>query len=77
MITLGIATLLSGIWLVLLFMAGSDDWIANAYAQIVDNRIEIERLRLKDEEREAHLNQYHGVARKVMGLLAGKNSKRC
>ena len=56
------ATVLAAVWLVLLFMVNQDDWITAAYAQVVDNRIEADRLRQKDAEREeelARLNDYH------------------
>ena len=70
------ATALTVLWLVLLFMVTPDDWVTAAYAQVVDNRIEAERLRLLDEERAAELAQYHGVMAKVMGLFLGGSSEK-
>ena len=70
------ATALTVLWLVLLFMVTPEDWVAAAYAQVVDNRIEAERLQQLDEERAAELAQYHGVTEKVMGLILGGTSEK-
>lgn len=75
-ITLGIATVLTILWLTLLFMSGNEDWAAHAYTQVVDNRMEIERLQLRDEQRKERLEQYHGVVGKIMRLLGSKDSKK-
>ena len=55
------ATVLTVFWLALLFMVTPEDWVAAAYAQVVDNRLEAECLRQLDDERAAELAQYHGV----------------
>lgn len=70
------ATVLAAVWLVLLFMVNQDDWITAAYAQVVDNRIEADRLRQKDAEREEELAQYHGVTARVMALFIGGSSEK-
>ena len=70
------ATILTILWLTLLLMVTSEDWTNAAYAQVVDNRIEIERLRRLDEERTAELAQYHGVMAKVMRLWLGGTSDK-
>lgn len=70
------ATALAALWLALLFMVNQDDWVAAAYAQVVDNRIETERLRQLDAERAEELTQYHGVTAKVMGLFLGGSSEK-
>ena len=71
------ATVLTVFWLALLTMVTSEDWVTAAYAQVVDNRFEIERLRRLDDEKAAQLSKYHGVMAKVMGIfLKGDSSKK-
>ncbi len=70
------ATVLMLLWLALLFMVNQEDWVAAAYAQVVDDRIETDRLRRLDAERAEELAQYHGVMRKVMGLFLGGSSEK-
>nr|WP_302648870.1 type II secretion system F family protein [uncultured Dysosmobacter sp.] len=70
------ATVLTVFWLALLFMVTPEDWVAAAYAQVVDNRLEAECLRQLDDERAAELAQYHGVMAKVMGLFLGGTSEK-
>lgn len=70
------ATVLTVFWLALLSMIKPEDWVAAAYAQVVDDRIEAERLRRRDEERAAELAQYHGVTARVMGLFLGGSSEK-
>lgn len=70
------ATVLTVFWLVLLSMVTSEDWVAAAYAQVVDNRIEADRLRQLDKERAEELAQYHGVMAKVKGLFLGGSSEK-
>lgn len=76
-VVLVLATVLTVFWLVLFSMVSREDWVAAAYAQVVDNRLEADRLRQQDEERAAELAQYHGVMEKVMGLfLRGGSGKK-
>ena len=71
------ATVLTVFWLALLTMVTSEDWVTAAYAQVVDNRFEIEHLRQLDDEKAAQLSKYHGVMAKVMGIfLKGDSSKK-
>ena len=70
------ATVLMLLWLALLFMVNQEDWVTAAYAQVVDDRIEADRLRRLDAERAEELAQYHGVMRKVMGLFLGGSSEK-
>ena len=70
------ATTLAALWLFLLFHVNQDDWVAAAYARVVDNRIEAERLRQRDAERAEQLARYHGVTAKAMGLLLGGSSDK-
>lgn len=71
-----LATVLIVFWLALLLMVVSEDWVSAAYAQVVDNRIEIERLKRSDEEKAAELAKYHGIPAKVMGLFLGGTSQK-
>lgn len=76
-VVLILATALAVIWLLLLNQAGQEDWIAAAYNKVLDNRLEIEKLRGRDVERAEELSKYHGVAAKVMGLfLSGDSEKK-
>lgn len=70
------ATAFTVLWLVPLFMVTQEDWIAAAYAKVVDNRIEADRLRQLDTERAEELAQYHGAAAKVMGIFLGGSSEK-
>ena len=70
------ATVLMVCWLLLFFSVTSEDWIAAAYAQVVDNRLEVQRLQALDAERAEQLAQYHGVSAKVMALVLGSGSDK-
>lgn len=71
-----LATVLAVVWLILLFMVTTEDWMAAAYARVVDIRLEVARLQKEDEERAAELAKYHGVMAKVMGLFLGGSSEK-
>ena len=71
-----LATVLAVVWLILLFMVTTEDWMAAAYARVVDIRLEVARLQKEDEERVAELEKYHGVMAKVMGLFLGGSSEK-
>ena len=71
-----LATVLAVVWLILLFMVTTEDWMAAAYARVVDIRLEVARLQKEDEERAAELAKYHGVMEKVMGLFLGGSSEK-
>ena len=71
-----LATVLAVVWLILLFMVTTEDWMAAAYARVVDIRLEVARLQKEDEERAAELEKYHGVMAKVMGLFLGGSSEK-
>ena len=59
-----LATVLAVVWLILLFMVTTEDWMAAAYARVVDIRLEVARLQKEDEERAAELAKYHGSWRR-------------
>lgn len=70
-------TVLAVLWLTLLTMVTPEDWVTAAYAQVVDNRFEIERLRRLDDEKAAQLSKYHGMTAKVMRVfLQGDSHKK-
>ena len=73
-IILALASLLAAAWLALLMMVTPEDWSMAAYNKVLDNRIEVDRLRLKDAKKRASLEQYTGIAAKVMKLFLGGNS---
>jgi len=64
------------VWLVLLGMVNNEDWVAAATCKVLDNRKEIDRLRIKDAANAEALEEYHGVAKKVMSLFLGGNSEK-
>ena len=70
------ATVLIIFWLALLLMVVPEDWVTAAYAKVVDNRMEIERLKRLDEEKKAKLSQYHGLMKKIMNLFLGGESQK-
>lgn len=77
LIILLIATVLAAVWMFLLFGAAQDDWVVAAYNRVLDNRLRIEKLRRHDLEKEERLSKYHGVSRKIIGLvLSGSSEKK-
>lgn len=76
LVVLAIATVLLAVWLFLLSQVSREDWITAAYNRVLDNRMEEDRLRIKDAVRAEKLEQYHGIAAKVMGIFLGGNSEK-
>lgn len=70
------ATLLAVIWFVLLNMSRQEDWVTAAYNAVLNNRMEIAKLRRKDAEAHERLGQYHGVAGAVMKIFLGGSSEK-
>lgn len=71
-----LATALTAAWLLLLCRANQEDWVAVAYNRVLDNRMEIERLRRRDLEKAEKLENYHGILRKIMETLDGGSSEK-
>lgn len=71
-----IVTVLLVAWLFLLSRISREDWITAAYNRVLDNRLEEDRLRTKDAVRAKKLEQYHGIAAKVMGVFLGGTSEK-
>ena len=72
----GFATTLMVIWLLLLGMVSNEDWVAAARNKVLDNRQQIDKLRMKDATNVSRLLQYHGVAAKVMSIFLGGTSEK-
>lgn len=70
------ATALTAVWFWLLCRVTREDWVTAAYNRVLDTRLEQERLRRRDARRAAALERYHGIARKVMGLILGGDSRK-
>lgn len=70
------ATALTVVWLVLLFQVNREDWITAAYNKVLDDRAQAEKLQAKDERNAKKLEQYHGIARRVMHLFLGGSSEK-
>lgn len=75
-LAVGLATMLLAVWLVLLGMVSNEDWIAAAKNKVLDNRQQIDKLRMKDAANAERLRQYHGIATKVMSLFLGGTSNK-
>ena len=75
-VILGLATIMAAVWIILLCMVGQEDWITGAYNKVVDNRMEIQKLRIRDSARRERLNQYTGTAAKVMRFIEGGDSSK-
>lgn len=75
-IVLALATILLAAWIVLLFMASREDWIAAAYNKVLDNRAAIVKLRQKDEKNAEKLAQMHGIAAAITRLFLGSGSEK-
>lgn len=72
----GFATFLLVAWLLFLGMVSNEDWVAAARNKVLDNRQQIDKLRMKDAANANSLQQYHGVAAKVMSLFLGGSSDK-
>lgn len=75
-IILVIATLLLAVWLLLLNMVTNEDWSAAAINKVLDNRMEIDRLKRVDAANKNKLAQYHGISAKVMKLFLGGDHEK-
>lgn len=75
-IVLALATVLTVLWFVLQFMVTDEDWIAAAYNKVLDNRVKIEELQRKDALNRKRLENYEGIAAKIMNLLIGSDSSK-
>lgn len=72
----GFATILMAIWLLLLGMVSNEDWVAAARNKVLDNRQQIDKLRMKNAANANRLLQYHGAAAKVMSIFLGGTSEK-
>lgn len=75
-VVVGFATILMAIWLLLLGMVSNEDWVAVARNKVLDNRQQIDKLRMKNAANANRLLQYHGAAAKVMAIFLGGTSEK-
>ena len=75
-VVMTLATALAMAWLVLFSKVSQEDWVTAAYNRVLDNRMEIERRRRRDQKKAEELDKYHGVLRKAMGVLESGNSEK-
>jgi len=75
-VVLTLATVLIGVWIILLNMATNEDWIIAAYNKVLDNLLAIDKLRLKDAAKREKLAEFHGITAAVMGLFLKGNSEK-
>ena len=75
-VMMALATAVTVFWVLQLTRVSQDDWIAAAYAQVIDNRLEIEKIEERAAEKEAQLAQYHGVLHTIMKLVLDENPEK-
>lgn len=74
LIVLIIATALMVFWLLQLGKVEREDWIVAAYNKILGNQQKMEKLRLKMQEKEKKLAEYHGLSAKIMAIVLKDDS---
>ena len=70
------ATLLTVVWILLLFRVTREDWIAAAYCKVFDNYAAINKIRRKDTEKRKKLSGYYGIASVWMSLTSGRDKEK-
>ncbi|GHU93296.1 hypothetical protein FACS1894208_02540 [Clostridia bacterium] len=75
-IILAFASILAVVWFILLGMVSEQDWVTAAYNKVLDNREQINKLRLKDASKWERLAEYNGVSAKLMGIFLGGDSSK-
>jgi tight adherence protein C len=75
-VLLGLATVLTVIWFVLLGMVADEDWSIAAYNKVLENREQVKKIKVKDAGKQEQLAQYHGLSRTVMSLFLGGGSSK-
>ena len=75
-VVLAFATAMAAAWLALLGMAEREDWVVAAYNKILDNLIQIDKLRAKDEANAKKLAERRGVLAAAMKLFLGGGAKK-
>jgi tight adherence protein C len=75
-IALGFASLFVLFWLIQLFSADEADWVAAATDRVVWNIDEVEKLKLKAEQKREKLESYNGAIKNIMkAFLSGDYAK--
>lgn len=72
LIIMALATVLALCWIVLLSMAARDDWLVAAYNKVLDNQLEIARLRMKETDQRKRA----GNGRGPLASLSGKGNQK-
>lgn len=75
-IPLILSNVLMIIWLILMFAGNEEDFKMMAYNKILDNREKIEKLEIKDKNKEDKLDEYGGISYTFMKLFLGGNSQK-
>lgn len=75
-IPLILATLLLGLWIVLLFGTNDEDLQKLAYNKIVDNRNKIEKLKLRDEQNLKKFENFSGLEAKIKSIFMTTSSTK-
>ena len=71
-----LSTALAAGWLILVGRVTKEDWIAAAYCKVLENHRAIDKLRLKDRERNKMLAQLQGIVAIVARLLFTSDSEK-
>ncbi|MDR2360814.1 MAG: type II secretion system F family protein [Oscillospiraceae bacterium] len=70
-VILAAATILAVIWFILLGMVSEQDWVVAATNKVLDNRGQINKLRVKSASNRGLLAQYNGMSAEVMSVFLG------
>ncbi len=76
LILLVFATAALAAWIVLLCVAGRQEWVSAAFGKILENMLQIDKLRAKDATNAQRLEACRGLERKVMGLFLASDSEK-
>jgi len=75
-IVLILASLMTAIWVALMFMITKDDWISATYNKILDNLAAMDRLCVKNVAKHEKLARYHGIMAIFMKIFLNGDSKK-
>ncbi len=71
-----VASMLILTWFIFLNCATQDDWGVAAYNKVIDNTLEIEKLRIKDKENLNKIESCEGIEAVIMKLLITTDSSK-
>lgn len=75
-VVLTIASLLAGVWLVLLALSNREDWIAAAYGRLLANLDRIDSLTKKDAGKVTQIEKCRGIKLWIKRFFTGKGHRK-